>query len=343
MTFKAAVLIKKKKIEIKNLVHNKLNIGQVLVKIKYTSICSTQLQEYDVTRGKDKFLPHCMGHEATGIVAQVGKRVKKVKVNDKVCLTWLNSKGFNAGPSTYFLADKKKKKVNAGPVNTFSELAVVSENKVIKLKKNANLKKNVLMGCAIPTAVNSILSNLKNFKNDTHLVLGSGGIGLMIIFALKKLGCNKIYVLDNNLSKLKIAKKLGASKILLVKKDNLEKTLDKYKGFFNSIFECTGNLEVFHKSLSLPKFFGGKIIIIGNFKHKTQFRIDPWFFLFGRKILGSWSSIYNYDKHFKKYLKIFKNFKYKLIFGKKTYKLKNIESAIIDFKNGNVIRPLIKF
>ena len=44
---------------------------------KYSSICHTQLQEILGLRGKDKFLPHCLGHEATGVVVNIGKGVKK--------------------------------------------------------------------------------------------------------------------------------------------------------------------------------------------------------------------------------------------------------------------------
>ena len=112
----AAVLVKKKKIKILN-----LNLpekkGQILVKMKFSSICHTQIQEIDGSRGKDKFLPHCLGHEATGLVIKIGKGVKKVKPSDKVCLSWVPSTGINAGGTTY----SYNKKVNKGPVNTFSQ------------------------------------------------------------------------------------------------------------------------------------------------------------------------------------------------------------------------------
>ena len=339
MKFKAAVLFGKKNIKVDELSPGKLKKGQVLVKIIYTSICNTQIQEIDGSRGKDKFLPHCMGHEATGVVFKVGPKVKKVKENDKVCLSWLNSNGLNGGGTCYL--SLKNKKINAGPVNTFSEFAIVSENKIIKLKKNDDLKKHVLMGCAIPTAVNSVLSNLKNFKNDNHLILGAGGIGLLIIFVLKQLKCKKIFALDKNSKKLKVAKKFGASKVILIK-DNNEKILKNYQDFFHNIFECTGNSAIFHNSLSLCKAFGGKIILIGNYKNATVLNIDPWFLLFGRKILGSWSAKFNYDIHYKKYFHFFKKFNYNLIFGRKIYKLDTIQKAIDDLKEGKIIRPLIR-
>ena len=73
MYFNAAVLLKKNKIEILKLDLPVLKNGQSLIKILYSSICHTQVQEIDGLRGKDFFLPHCLGHEAVGIVVDKHK------------------------------------------------------------------------------------------------------------------------------------------------------------------------------------------------------------------------------------------------------------------------------
>ena len=93
MKIRAATLIKKDFIEVLNLNLPKIGKGQALIKIYYSSICHTQIQEISGLRGKDKFLPHCLGHEATGVVQKIGSGVTKVKKNDKVCLTWVQAKG----------------------------------------------------------------------------------------------------------------------------------------------------------------------------------------------------------------------------------------------------------
>ena len=70
LNFRAAVLFKQnsnlKIIKIKS--NSKLSRGQVLVKIFYSGICGSQLGEISGKKGKDKFLPHLLGHEGTGIV-----------------------------------------------------------------------------------------------------------------------------------------------------------------------------------------------------------------------------------------------------------------------------------
>ena len=87
---KAAVLEEiNKKLIIKNVYHkNDLRNNQILVKIKYSGICGSQLGEVNGIKGKDKFLPHLLGHEATGIIEETAKNVKNFKKNDKVILHW---------------------------------------------------------------------------------------------------------------------------------------------------------------------------------------------------------------------------------------------------------------
>ena len=66
-----------------------LNKGQILVKILYSSICHTQLQEIEMKRGKDDYIPRV--YEGVGIINKIYKNCKKFKVGDKVCLTWVKS------------------------------------------------------------------------------------------------------------------------------------------------------------------------------------------------------------------------------------------------------------
>ena len=128
---KAAVLNKlKKPLEVKNLKIPKLSKGQILVKIFYSGICRSQIFEIDGYRGKDKWLPHVLGHEGSGVVIDIGDGVKKIKKNDQVILTWIKGKGIDADNPTY---TSNNSKINSGKVSTFSNYAIVSENRVVKI------------------------------------------------------------------------------------------------------------------------------------------------------------------------------------------------------------------
>ena len=76
--------------------------NQILVKNLYSSICHTQLGEYLMKRGEDKYLPHCLGHEGVAKVISVGSNVKKIKRNDHVVMSWIKGDGHENGGTKYF-------------------------------------------------------------------------------------------------------------------------------------------------------------------------------------------------------------------------------------------------
>ena len=63
---------------------SKLEFGQVLVRVCYSGICGAQINEIDAVKGPDRFLPHLLGHEGSGIIEEIGPGVSTVKKNDHV-------------------------------------------------------------------------------------------------------------------------------------------------------------------------------------------------------------------------------------------------------------------
>src|SRR3989344_7121075 len=128
MKTKAAVLYKVgQPLVIENLQIPPLERGQVLVQVKASGICRSQLNEILGNKGVDKYLPHLLGHEGSGRVIKIGPGVTKVKPRDHVVLSWIKSRGIEGKSPKYKL---KNKIINAGPVATFSEYAIVSENRL---------------------------------------------------------------------------------------------------------------------------------------------------------------------------------------------------------------------
>ena len=105
----AAILFKsKQKLRIEEIsIPEKLEYGQVLVKIFYSSICGAQLNEIDAAKGKDNFLPHLLGHEGSGKVLKIGKGVKIVRPGDKVVLHWRKGDGIQSETPKYDFNGKR--------------------------------------------------------------------------------------------------------------------------------------------------------------------------------------------------------------------------------------------
>ena len=85
---KAAILVESKKpLVVANIdFPGKLDVGQVQVKLQYSGICGAQINEIDAVKGSDKFLPHLLGHEGSGVVQKTGPGVTTVKEGDHVVL-----------------------------------------------------------------------------------------------------------------------------------------------------------------------------------------------------------------------------------------------------------------
>ena len=179
-----------------------LEHGQVLVEIAYAGICRSQIMEVDGLRGPDKYLPHLLGHEASGIVLETGSGVSKVKQGEKVILSWIRGDGLSVpGPKYKF----KNEIINSGQIATFGTVVIVSENCVFKVSKNTDLVMASLFGCAIPTGAGMVLKGLpSNLAHATTAVFGLGGIGISSLHVLASRKPKLVLAVDNDPAKLEV-------------------------------------------------------------------------------------------------------------------------------------------
>ena len=106
MKFKAAVLVSlNQPLELYELTIDKLDFGQVLVKVISSGLCGAQLQEIQGLKGNANFLPHLLGHEGCGIVEEIGPAVTTVKPGDKVVMHWKKGSGLEAAFPNYYYND----------------------------------------------------------------------------------------------------------------------------------------------------------------------------------------------------------------------------------------------
>jgi S-(hydroxymethyl)glutathione dehydrogenase / alcohol dehydrogenase len=188
-----------------------LDVGQVLVKVLYSTICGAQLNEIAAAKGPDKFLPHLLGHEASAQVIETGPGVTTVKPGDIVVLHWRPGQGIQSQPPGYTWRGKK---LNAGWVTTFNECAVVSENRMTVIPSDYNLRDAPLLGCAVTTAAGVVNNDAKVKIGDSVLVFGVGGVGLNVVQFAQLAGAYPIVAIDLVDSKLDMARARGATHCL---------------------------------------------------------------------------------------------------------------------------------
>ena len=192
---KAAILTQSKQpLEVAEIdLPENLDFGQVLVKIHFSGICGAQINEIDAVKGPDKFLPHLLGHEASGEVLEIGTGVKTVKVGNHVVLHWRPSSGIQSETPKYLWEGKE---VNAGWVTTFNEQAIVSENRLTVIPKSFDMRLAPLFGCAVTTAFGVINNDAQVRVGQSVLIFGLGGVGLNIAQAASMVSANPVIGID---------------------------------------------------------------------------------------------------------------------------------------------------
>jgi S-(hydroxymethyl)glutathione dehydrogenase / alcohol dehydrogenase len=207
---KAAILVESRKPLIVDEIElpDALGVGQVLVKVLYSTICGAQINEIEAVKGPDKFLPHLLGHEASATVIDVGPGVVQVAPHDTVVLHWRPSLGIQSRTPAYRWRGAS---LNAGWVTTFNEYAVVAENRMTAIPNDFDLKVAPLFGCAVTTAAGVINNDAKVKIGESVAIFGVGGVGLNLVQFAAAAGANPIVAVDIVPAKLDMAKARGAT------------------------------------------------------------------------------------------------------------------------------------
>ena len=317
-----------------------LKPGQVLVEIAYSGACGTQVMEWRGDKGEDKWVPHCLGHEGTGTVIEAGHAITKVKVGDKVVLSWLKGTGIEAGGAVY---DWGGKKVNAGGVTTFQRHAVVSENRLTLLPAGMPMDVAVLLGCAAPTGMGAVYNVLKAQPGNAVAVFGTGGIGLNALMAASLAGAMPVIGIDPNPTRRSLAMIYGATHVIDPAASDVIAEIKKIvpQGVDLAV-ESSGVPAVMEQAVNATRQQGGRAVVIGNAKHGAVLSLNPGVFNQGKSLLGTWGGDSVPDRDFGRYGRLLSSGRFPVRdLLSKPYRLADADQALADLAAGKVGRPLI--
>lgn len=317
-----------------------LKPGQVLVEVAYSGACGTQIMEWRGDKGEDRWVPHCLGHEGTGIVVECGSAVTKVKEGDKVVLSWIKGSGLEAGGSVY---DWDGQNVNAGGVTTFQKHAVVSENRVSLLPDGLPMDVAVLLGCAAPTGMGAVFNVLKARPGDAVAVFGTGGVGLNAVMAAAFSGADPVIGIDPSPARRDLAKTYGATHVLDPSAGDVLDTIKEIVPHgVDLAVEASGLPQVMNQALKSTRIQGGRAVVIGNARVGSQLSIDPGVFNQGKSLMGTWGGDSQPDRDYPRFAKLLGSGRFPVRdLLSKTYGLDEINTALTDLAEGSIGRPLI--
>ncbi|MDQ0243694.1 S-(hydroxymethyl)glutathione dehydrogenase/alcohol dehydrogenase [Bacillus fengqiuensis] len=286
MKMKAAVMTGVgKPLEIQEVELAEPKANEVLVKIEATGVCHSDLNALgDATTPK----PTILGHEGAGIVAAVGPNVMKVKVGDKVALSWAPYCGTCEfcvtgdvhlcetafGPmfegtlldGTSRLSKDGETIYHNSLLSTFAEYTVVPELSCVKLPDEMPLAQASLIGCGVATGYGAAVNAAKVTPGSTVAVFGIGGVGINAIQGARIAGASKIIACDMKPSNLEIAKKFGATHTVNVAEQNVEEALKELTGGFGVHFaiDCSGHTGATESAWKGTRK-GGTVVVVGAF------------------------------------------------------------------------------
>ena len=337
---KAAILVEQNKpLVIGDGSCRSLEVGQVLVKVSYSGICGSQINEIDAAKEPDKFLPHLLGHEGSGIVEKTGEGVTTVKEGDHVVLHWRKSSGVESVTPKYFWNGKK---LNAGRITTFNEKAVVSENRLTVIPSNFDMRSAPLFGCAVTSGFGIVNNDAKIKIGQSVLIFGIGGIGLNVAQAASMVSAHPIVGIDLHKHKIDMGKKFGLTHGKMADSKNINKEIFNIIGKKGAdvTVDTTGNTEVIEQAYELTAA-NGKTILAGVPKNKITIYSLPLHF---KKILtGSHGGDSVPDIEIPRYIRLINEKKMTLDnMITHEFKLDEINSAIDLLRSGKAGRIVIK-
>lgn len=259
-------------------------VGEVLIQIKAASLCHSDLSVINGSRPRP--LPMALGHEAAGIVMEVGEGVTDLVPGDHVVCVFVPSCGhcipckegrpalcepgaeantagtLISGEIRLHTTEQENVNHHVG-VSAFSEYAVVSRNSLIKADKSLPFEQLALFGCAVITGVGAVVNTANVRLGSTVAVVGLGGIGLSALIGAKASGASRIIAVDLNETKLEKARELGATDVFHSKDpDAVRKIKEATGGGVDYAFETAGAVQAMETAYRITKR-GGTTITTG--------------------------------------------------------------------------------
>lgn len=331
MKFKAAILKEiNKPLEVGFVETTELKPGQVLVKISVSGLCGAQLQEIAGLKGNAGFVPHLMGHEGCGIVEEIGPGVSTVKKGDKVVMHWRKGEGIEAAFPSYTYEGRS---MSSGKVTTISEYSIVSENRITSVPQDTPDELCALLGCAMTTALGTIINDAEVKLGESVLVVGCGGLGLHLIEAANLVNAYPIIGIDVNDSKGELSRKVGASEYINIEESDLDEAIAD--GSIDVIIDTTGSARMIERIFR--KLSGkGRMVLVGQPKPGESINIPNANRLFngsGQKIMATQGGNTNPAEDIPRYIRLNK---------KGVFNFNNIITHYFDLEQINEAFDLLK-
>ncbi len=264
--------------------------GEVLIKVKYTGICGSDIPRVNGTACH--YYPNVLGHEFSGTVEETGANVKSVKKGDRVAgvplLPCMECEDCQKG--NYSLC-KHYKFVGSSKFGSFAEYVVVPEKNVVRFDNEVSFEKGAFFEPA--TVALHGLKRLDYKGGGSVAILGGGTIGMFVMQWAKIFGAKQLVVFDIANERLELGRRLGSTDSINTLEDGfMDKALALTNGKgFDYVFETAGNTTTMRMAFELAAN-KAQVCFVGTPTKELAFTVKEWENINRKEftLTGSWMS-----------------------------------------------------
>ncbi len=275
---KALVLTQYNHIDLQDVPRPTIRPADVLVRVQAVGICGSDIHGMDGSSGR-RIPPIIMGHEASGIIAEVGADVRGWAIGDRVTFDstvyalddWYSRRGL------YNLSDGREVVGVSTPDfrrnGAFAEFVAVPQHILYAIPEGVSFTQAALVE---PVAVALHALNLTPLQvNDSAVVVGAGMIGLFVIQGLKLAGCGPIIAIDLDDDRLALAKTLGADVTLNANLPDLVEQVQHHTHGRGAdvAFEVVGMSATVNTAIACVRK-GATVTLVGNLSPKAEIPVQ---------------------------------------------------------------------
>jgi threonine 3-dehydrogenase len=270
--------------------------NDVLIKIKKTAICGTDIHIYQWDEWSQKTIPVPMhvGHEFAGVIAALGKNVKGHTVGERVSgeghIVCGHCRNCKAGHRHLCINTKG---VGVNRPGCFAEYLAIPAENVFPLPEGVSDDQAAILD-PLGNAVHTALSF--DLIGEDVLITGAGPIGIMAGAISNHVGARHTVITDVNDYRMELARKLGIKTVVDSRKEKLPDVMKKLgmtEGFDVGL-EMSGNSQAFNDMIANVKM-GAKIALLGILPPTTQIQWNQVIFkalflkgIYGREMFETW-------------------------------------------------------
>lgn len=273
---KSAVFYGKHDLRVENSPMPKVGPEDILIKVKACGICGTDVHIYEGDKGAAEVTPPTiLGHEFSGVIAEVGSNVTKYKVGDRVCIDpncYCGKCDFCRNGIAHYCTDMigYGTTVNGG----FAEYCSVNQRQVYKLGDNTTFEQGAMTEPVACCLHGMDMCNIHPGSNV--VVIGGGMIGLLMLQLSKLAGAARVALLEPVESKRVVAKKLGADILIDPINENVEEELKKAgMTWVNTVIECVGKTATIQQAIDIVGN-KGTVMMFGLTKPDDTIAVKPF-------------------------------------------------------------------